>query len=121
MGNTKHNYKLTNEQFIEALTESKGNYTLTSQYIQQKYDIPYSVPAVYYRVQKHTETTEKIAAKLTNNCPLHLTTFADDNTNDIQLRTKLYLHLLKKMSNLHLMHIKANAGSSLNQKSQKRN
>lgn len=53
----KHNYKVTDEQFIEAYRAAEGSYTQTAKYIQEHFNIPYTKQSAQERAQKPPRRT----------------------------------------------------------------
>jgi hypothetical protein len=58
--NQKHNYKLTDAQFLEILSANGGLFGITAKAIQRKYKIAYSRQAVRERAQNHPEFLKEL-------------------------------------------------------------
>jgi len=56
----KHNYKITDEQFIEMLQETNGKLSLVPKAIYNNYGITYSRQGVHDRAKKFAGELEKI-------------------------------------------------------------
>jgi hypothetical protein len=110
MKKNKHNYKLTDEQFLEAYRACEGNCSQASKYIQDHFKIPYSKQAVQDRAEKHPEEVEKMYSLMDNQSITRIMNFADNETNDIKLRARLYVQVLNqnsKRKRLRIMEAKA--------------
>ena len=62
----KHNYKVTDEQFIEAYRACEGNYTQTAKYIQEHFKISYTKQSAQERAENHPEEFEKMMSIMDN-------------------------------------------------------
>jgi hypothetical protein len=111
MKKNKHNYKLTDEQFLEAYRACEGNCSQTSKYIQDHFKIPYSKQAVQDRAENFPDEVEKMYSLMDNQSITKIMTFADNENNDIKLRSRLYVQVLNQNSRrkrLKLQEAKAN-------------
>jgi len=97
MENNKQSHKITDEQFLEALMESKGNCGLAAQIIQKKYNVTYSRQAVFLRAKNFNSDAFDILRLLDDHYEEYLIRFADDEVNNINLRTRIYIHLRNKV------------------------
>jgi hypothetical protein len=60
MSKSKHNHKLSDEEFLGILRENGGLYGATAKAIQKKHKIPYSRQAVRERALKHPESLKEM-------------------------------------------------------------
>ncbi len=90
----KHNYKLTDAQFIEAYRASEGNYSQTAKYIREHFGIPYTKQSAQERAQNHPEEIEKMYSLMENESLTAIMDFARDITLDIKLRARLYVQVM---------------------------
>jgi len=56
----KHNYKLTDEEFLEILRLNSGLFSSTAKAIQRKYNIPYTRQAARDRARNHPEFLSEV-------------------------------------------------------------
>jgi hypothetical protein len=60
MKKSRHNYKLSDEEFLNILQENGGLFSATAKAIQRKYKLRYSRQAVRERAQKHPEFLKEL-------------------------------------------------------------
>lgn len=98
MKTNKHNYKVTDEQFIEAFRACEGNYLQTAKYIQDNFNIPYTKQSVQERAEKYPEEFEKLLGQMDNESLTTIMNFACDTTLDVRLRARMYVQVLHQIS-----------------------
>jgi hypothetical protein len=94
----KHNYKLTDSQFIEAYRASEGNYSQTAKYIREHFNIPYTKQSAQERAMNHPEEIEQLLSIMDNESLTTIMNFADDITLDIKLRARMYVQVMHKIN-----------------------
>ena len=87
----KHNYKLTDEEFLTALRENNGMYAPTARAIEEKYGISYSRQAVRDRAGSFPEELKDIREQIVETLETELMKCAmqDENLN-VKLKAILF-------------------------------
>jgi hypothetical protein len=98
----KYNYKVTDKQFLETFFENDGNYTNTAKALKRKYGVKYTKQSVYERAKKFPKEVEQLCELREDFCEGGLLTFADDEGNDIRLRTRIYINIMNRLSRYNL-------------------
>jgi hypothetical protein len=92
----KHNYKLTDEEFLEALHNNNGMYAQTAKAIEEKYGISYSRQAVRNRAQNFPEELKLIREHIVEICETELLKCVMQN-DDKKLKLKAATFILNNI------------------------
>jgi hypothetical protein len=92
----KHNYKLTDEEFLTALRDNNGMYAPTARAIEEKYGISYSRQAVRDRAQGFPEELKLIREHIVEICETELLKCLMQN-DDMKLKLKAAIFMLNSI------------------------
>jgi len=87
------NTKVTDEQFIETLTENDGMFALTAKAIQKKYNVSYTRQAVYQRAQNFAEELATMDEELIDTADKNIRKFLN-NDADPERQFKMTIYVL---------------------------
>ena len=93
----KQNYKLTDEQFIEALRENNGILANVARWIQRKYGITYTRQSVHERAHKFAYELKEIRESVMDYSECRLIKYISDDDCDARLSTKIAVYFLDSL------------------------
>jgi hypothetical protein len=105
MSTHKQTHKLSDEQFLEAYRACEGNCAKTARYIHLHFNMYYTKQAVHSRAQYHPQEVVKFYRLLDNDSTTTLMKFADDESNDIRLRARLYIQIMNKADRIQRLNM----------------
>jgi hypothetical protein len=93
----KENYKLTDQQFLEALIENNGIFVLVAKEIQAKYGVTYSRQAVRERAQNFSEELKELRETIIDYSEGRLIKIIADDSADSRLGARLAQYMLNSL------------------------